>query len=366
MMLACGEGWQTGLRQSRVARSGLCGDSSNARFALTALTGDYVMGRESYHRMEDERLCRQEQALSKYCQSLESIICCVLTMSSRALRKLQREREEQEQANIESAESSELETVSRPVQNVFQTLNADQDEEDDTSDTAAEDEQGNMHMQEGSSQAAETLPAHPLKGQKKSKKKKKKSKAKVQNTQKKFKNEADIDEIDEALESLAVKQNGTVKSQGEVSTAQANSQLYSLLAVEAKHLIAVNEMKRLFGNVVLENSEEGAASPRRRGRGAQNLDLGTALTARHSPVSKGQGLKGLPLKRNPLVQGKEEWPQAASGGLGMELVEKMEDGTTEYRFTHSGLYPGLQREFEACVASMDPQRLVNMLIFNRE
>ena len=77
------------------------------------------------------------------------------------------------------------------------------------------------------------------------------------------------------------------------------------------------------------------------------------------------GLKGLALKRNPLIMGKEEWPQATSGGLGMELVEKMEDGTIEYRFVHNTIYQDVQRQFETCVASMDPQRMISMLQFHR-
>ena len=143
---------------------------------------------------------------------------------------------------------------------------------------------------------------------------------------------------------------------------EANNQLFRLLAVEAKHLNARNEMKRLFGNVVTENESDGNPGPRRRGRGPQTVDLGGALAARNSPVSRGQGLRGLALKRNPLIMGKEEWPQATSGGLGMEMVGKLEDDTVEYRFVHSSIYQGTQREFESCVASMDPQRLIKMLM----
>ena len=128
-----------------------------------------------------------------------------------------------------------------------------------------------------------------------------------------------MDEIDLALKSLST----TSKDGAEVPLAatidEANLQLYRLLAVESKHLNALNEMKRLFGNVVLENEDEAGAAvgpPRRRGR-VQNLDLGGALAGRHSPASRGQGLAGLALRRNPFILGKEEWPKATSGGLGM-------------------------------------------------
>ena len=291
-------------------------------------------------------------------------------MSSRALRKLQREREEQEQAKTLEAESSGSDgapspVTSRPALNAFQMLNEDHEsDEENHMDSADETNEGHVESREAGAEVNEVA-IQTYTPKRKSKKKKKKGKGKLAENKNGKEGESELDEIDQALHSLAVKEYNNGVGQVAPAVNEANAQLHRLLAVEAKHLVAINEMKRLFGNVVLETNEDDADSPRRRGRGPQNLDLGTALTARHSPVSKGQGLKGLTLKRNPLMMGKEEWPQATSGGLGMELVERAEDGTIEYRFTHSSLYQGLQREFEACVASMDPQRLITMLMFNR-
>ncbi|KAL9126969.1 MAG: hypothetical protein Q9217_004075 [Psora testacea] len=292
-------------------------------------------------------------------------------MSSRALRKLQRDQEEQEQlAALKQKDEDESEDDNRvppsgPL-NAFEMLNGD------------DGEGGVVTLESGGKSDSETeankVNANEIKStspkSKKTKKKKSKNKGKAvePNVSKPRKNRAmgssmRLDEIDLALKSLSTSsRDDSTKSVG-VILDEGNALLY-LLAVESKHLNALTEMKRLFGNVVMENEEDSPAVPRRRTRAPQQVDLGGALTARNSPVSRGQGLKGLALKRNCLIMGKEEWPQATSGGLGMELLEKMEDGTVEYRFIHNSIYQDVQRQFESCVESMDPQRMIAMLQFN--
>ena len=282
-------------------------------------------------------------------------------MSTRALRKLQRQRQGNGQAQATSESDGYESPAPAKSLNAFQMLNAGGEEVDDDGSDHENDEVGSDSF----AQKLQDSQSHPVKS-KKVKKKKKKGKDKAAESGQTAEPEAQLDEIDLALQSLSAKDKQATNANTGPTVDEANAQLYRLLAIEAKHLNALNEMKRLFGNVVLEGNEEESGSQRRRGRGPRQVDLGGALTARNSPVSKGQGLKGLALKRNPFIVGKEEWPQATSGGLGMELVEKMEDGTTEYRFVHTSLYQGVQREFESCVASMDPQRLITMLIFNRK
>lgn len=48
----------------------------------------------------------------------------------------------------------------------------------------------------------------------------------------------------------------------------------------------------------------------------------------------------------------------------MEVVEKREDGSVEYRFLHTAPYQSIQQQFETCVAAMDPERMVQLLHFN--
>ncbi|KAG8527939.1 uncharacterized protein KY384_006855 [Bacidia gigantensis] len=295
-------------------------------------------------------------------------------MSSRALRKLQREQEERRNAQLldEQEEDSASEYAENPTAkplNAFDMLITSEEEEEDHDAGGVDlDSQG---VENPTSEILKQQDEHTSKskGQKKKRKGKKKVKTAEQDKVKSEKGrvdgqESELDEIDKALQSLSTQGAADATTSVNALIDESNAHLCRLLAVEAKHLNALNEMKRLFGNVVLENDTEATPGQRRRGRGPQTVDLGGALAARNSPVSRGQGLKGLALKRNPLMMGKEEWPQATSGGLGMELVEKLEDGTVEYAFVHSNIYQGTQREFEACVASMDPQRLINMLMFH--
>ena len=272
-------------------------------------------------------------------------------------RQLQYVKEQEEENN----DASEEEQDPPPkVLNAFEMLNAG----DSGERTEPEDDESEELP---SSAKAEQVvaPVSSASKQKKSKKKRKNKKATpLANTSSAA--DTQLDEIDLALKSLSTDSKGKPSAVAETTPLidPAHIQLHRLLAVESKHLNALSEMKRLFGNVVLENEDENPSTPRRRGRGPQQIDLGSALTARNSPVSRGQGMTGLSLRRNFLMQGKEEWPKAAGVGLGMELVEKLDDGTIEYRFIHNKPYQDLQRQFMSCVESMDPQRMISMLIYN--
>lgn len=308
----------------------------------------------------------------------EAAGCPSINMSSRALRKLQREQEQHNKLhalredNVPDDESEEEAPAGKAL-NAFDMLNQDE-AEDEANDSDVEDP-GDGEDAEMSTKNAQVEQSEKPRTKSKSKKKKNKRKGKApeqvnphaKGGQAAAKQQG-LDEIDIALKSLST----TSKDGTDVPLAakidEANLQLYRLLAVESKHLNALNEMKRLFGNVVLENEDEAGAAagpPRRRGR-VQNLDLGGALAGRHSPASRGQGLAGLALRRNPFILGKEEWPKATSGGLGMELVEKLEDGTIEFRFVHNTMYQDVQRQFQTCVESLDPQRMIQLLQYNRK
>lgn len=301
-------------------------------------------------------------------------------MSSRALRKLQKEREQQTQLDIvdqhdaEGGESGEDDLPGPKARNAFDMLNEGGEEEGSEAE-AKSDHDSEAHNTDSDMVQHKDKSVPPERVNAKTKTKKKKNKKKGKSTEQAgasakgsaARDKSQLDEIDLALESLSTKPTDDLIDPLEstrMAFEEANLYLYSLLAVESKHLNALNEMKRLFGSVVTENEEEAAGTPRRRGRGAQQLDLGGALAGRNSPASRGQGLAGLALRRNPFILGKEEWPKATSGGLGMELVEKMTDGTIEYRFVHNTIYQDVQRQFETCVESLDPQRIISLLQYN--
>ena len=301
-------------------------------------------------------------------------------MSSRALRKLQREREEKNQLDAVKEDNapndeSEDEAPVGKVLNAFDMLNQDEDEDKDEVNDSDINHPENGKESDALANSPQIGPSEKAKSKSKSKKKKNKKKGNAPEQRvapdkdaKARGKEPQLDEIDLALKSLSTASKEGTNVPLATKIDEANLQLCRLLAVESKHLNALNEMKRLFGNVVLENDDEAGAAagpPRRRGR-VQNLDLGGALAGRHSPASRGQGLAGLALRRNPFILGKEEWPKATSGGLGMELVEKFEDSTVEFCFTHNTIYQDVQRQFQTCVESMDPQRMIGLLQYNRK
>lgn len=289
-------------------------------------------------------------------------------MSSRALRKLQKEQELQRSAaqapqDVDSGSDRDLQmSPASKKMNTFDMLNTDEGAEE--YQPMSEDETADVKEPVIVTQSANTK----TKKSKKKKGKKKKVDAKSSNIAQ-FEHVdgaegAQLDEIDLALRSLSIQTASQPKLAADTIIYESTQQLYRLLAVESKHLNALSEMKRLFGNVVLEAEDDPRAQGRRRGRGPRGLDLSAALAARNNPSSQGQGLSGSMLRRNFLIQGKEEWPKATGGGLGMELVEQMDDGTIEYRFVHNNVYQDVQRQFESCVQSMDPQRMISLLVWN--
>ena len=298
-------------------------------------------------------------------------------MSSRALRRLQREQEEKarlEKQQEEEEEGEEDDESEGPVQtskpNAFSFLNAAEEEEEESdADGETEPSAAAKQAQENPEEDGQSEPRRNEKetvkrsARKKAKKKKKSAHAKPDQAVRpaeEAKGDSNLDEIDAALKSLKTHDRGQAAGLQEARPDQSLTAFYELLAVDGRHLNALNEMKKLFGNTVMA-SESPDTAGRRRGRGAQALDLGAALAGRNNPVSRGQGLSGLALRRNVFVPGKEEWPKATSGGLGMELVERAWDFTVEYRYVHSRLYFDVQREFLRCVESMDPQNMIVLL-----
>ncbi|KAL1886147.1 hypothetical protein Plec18167_000076 [Paecilomyces lecythidis] len=294
-------------------------------------------------------------------------------MSTRALRKLQKQREQEAQRAVlqedeEQAESSEDEVdrqPSKPKFNAFDLLNAGGDEDEESDEAPHEIAPPPSEPKPASSPA--TAP------KKKNKKKKSKKKAsKPTEDSRPETDDAELDEIDKALKELSAGQ-GPSAAANESAVNLENSQKTpfpktadELLSIEPKFLNAVNEMRKLFGNVALESFDQpaGTGTGRRRDRNREMVDLGRALTGAYSPASRGQSLAGVALRRNVLMQGKDEWPRAPSGGLGMEVVEKLPNGATVYKILHNPSYEDVQRQFDMCVESMDPQRLIHLLQYN--
>ncbi|EME84985.1 uncharacterized protein MYCFIDRAFT_214915 [Pseudocercospora fijiensis CIRAD86] len=288
-------------------------------------------------------------------------------MSSRALRKAQREKEEQERLKQleqkahaleeEEDEEDEREAV-KSKKSAFAML---REEEDEAEEDEEDDEAGAPIPEEPVATTAHKSPA------KKKKKKKKKAKA---GTDRRGQDTDDVDEIDAALKSLST--NGKAADSGKTAAGvnPAVEEANRLLSIDTNNLHAANEMKRLFGRAALEQDHDDQQVPagavggnRRQQRRVQHVGLAQALRGQRVDGRSG-GLAAMALRRNIFIQGKEEWPVATGGGLGMEVEEKRADGTVLYKFVHNSAYQDVQSQFESCVASMDPNRLIVLLQHN--
>lgn len=293
-------------------------------------------------------------------------------MSSRALRKMQKHQELLQQHN-DSNEEDESEVENPPKQqalNTFDMLVGTSDAQDDEAESADLSDRDDAHTEATKDHNIKPSSSTRAK-QNKARKRKKKSKPEKDGSTGKthLGNKGKQVEIDPALKTTDMDMRDGSDDPISVTIKETHLDVCELLGVNSKQLNALNEMKRLFGNVVLEADGEGSNSPghgRRRGRVPQHLDLGEAFAGRHSPVSNGHGLAGLALRRNVFMAGKEEWPKATSGGLGMEVFKTRANGITEYCFVHSTTYQDTQSQFATCVESMDPQRMIQMLHFNRK
>jgi len=292
-------------------------------------------------------------------------------MSTRALRKAQKELEErQHREELAQQEESEDDDVAPPVQkpSLFALLGeTEQDDEE-------EEEEDNDHLLVDDEPESKPKPvsSQPKPG-KRNKKKKKKGKGKAksvspapQKSQMSSKMlSSGMDEIDAALLALDIRPgSGEEGNQQGHQISEELQQLCAVLAVDAQHLQPANEMRKLFGRAAVQGLNREDEGGRRRGRGHPQGGVAGAVAGRNAPGSR-HG-PSLALRKNIFMQGKEEWPRATTGGLGMEVVSKNTDGTVEYRFVHNKEYQNVQGQFEVCVASMDPDRMVHLLQFNRK
>ncbi|EDU47216.1 Transcription factor [Pyrenophora tritici-repentis] len=290
-------------------------------------------------------------------------------MSSRALRRAQKELEEkqiqerlaQDQEDEEESEPEEApNTKAKP--SLFALLGDSGGVEDEDED---EDEpQGDRGPSADASDDHAHVTSKPSKKSKKKKKKaKNKGKEKATDTAESAavaKGRSDLDEIDQALLALNLSARGqavTGSDEQDAAVSEEKKQLFSVLSVESPNLHDANEMKKLFGRATLQNTEDEG-----RNRRGQQGGIAAAIAGRNGPGAR--NLASLGLRRNIFIQGKEEWPRATSGGLGMEIVEKRADGSVEYKFVHNRMYQDVQRQFQLCVASMDPERMVQLLHHN--
>ncbi|KAB8542146.1 hypothetical protein FH972_025609 [Carpinus fangiana] len=173
-----------------------------------------------------------------------------------------------------------------------------------------------------------------------------------------------VDDIDAALKALST---GKDKDGSDTQIARADPdmlRLCELLVVDTQHLQVSNEMRRLFGRAAFDAEREEAAD--QAARSAQPSEAGgygiaEAIKGRNS--YGGPGISQVILRRNPFVKAREDWPRATANGLSMDIIERRPGGIIEFSFKHNKEYQSAQREFDACVLSMDPSLMIKLLLY---
>ncbi len=323
-------------------------------------------------------------------------------MSTRALRKLQREQEQERQLAAVIAEGEEEETAGSDEEqsipslartkvkmkrknklNAYQMLEQGDEDEDVVPETSSDKDSVRPEANETS--GISTPQSTKARSKKKKKKRQPKDKGKERDSSAHRKVEAEevkkntneVDEIDRALQELDMRKGLAATQQDKDQNLQVQDtdtswekEISKLLAVDSKNLNPTNEMKSLFGSIALERTTHDQGRPDEEGR----VDLETALRGRHSPASRGKELGTLAKRRNIFIQGQENWPLAASGGLGMEVPKGLEDNDSRldsiggfgkhYEIVHNSSYQDTQLQFRQAVESMSAEAMIHLLIYN--
>ena len=304
-------------------------------------------------------------------------------MSSRALRRLQREQEERAQLEAQTAneaqkpeeEEAEAEDEDDPGQkappNAFGLLGGQADDVEETS----EDEIIQNDSTDVRQHQTNRTTTHASRPKKKKKKAKKKPSAVHTNDRSAEvsdhgTNATKDDEIDRALTELAAKKQPVEQGSDDegLSTKEVQDRTFmlqavKLLSIDQKNLNPVNEMRSLFGNIVLQDSSRDAITSQGADQ-AHRVDLRTALTGRYSRASKGKELGALAKRKNCLMEGQTNWPLASSGGLSMEFHHNIESYVKTFSIEHSRIYKDTQTQFRLCVESMQPENMISLLALN--
>lgn len=287
-------------------------------------------------------------------------------MSSRQLKKLQKQKELLRLQNLADEDASSEDEIAppKPRASAFAGFAALGD--DDQSDS---DNQDN-HEDEEEEQEVEATPAEPLptpaKKSKKSKKKKKAKKTAATTEQATDSVEDGEDEIDRALKELNIQRTSQQAGQQDAQT-MYDVQLARLLSISFDHLKVINELRAMFGQETIDSvrnqDEADTRDERRRNRRGGprqiQMDMETFLKGR-----PGEKIPDVVLRKNPFMQGKEDWPKASAGGLKMEAVTDERVEPTEYRFCHDKAYGMLEVQFYSLVDMMDPMRIVHFVHAN--
>ncbi|KAL3700030.1 hypothetical protein R1sor_018052 [Riccia sorocarpa] len=204
-----------------------------------------------------------------------------------------------------------------------------------------EDESQRQSDQQNVSCAASTSASESVKARKKKNKSKKKGKQQQQSSSDEKIHGADVESVDQLLSMLGERNDEASSSTRDGSSAgRRMPDAYDKhLGADMKHLRAEDELRRIFGSKVINSVESGF---QRRRQGA----------------SRRTG-RGMPWRRSVLVVPMEHWARW-DGGISMECTE-VKDGRQYFRYGYSSSYAEVQKKFELCVRSHNPNTIVALL-----
>jgi hypothetical protein len=268
-------------------------------------------------------------------------------MSLRSVKKILKQRGELDnlsRSNSElfpdGSESEEEDLIyekSESKQNIFDLLNEGDDDVEEEPEEEPEESKEEEQLKENIKSEVVSSPASNRKKNKKKKGKKgkgKKGKGKSnnnsnQNTDDEFggSNQDEFEDIDKTIQEINEKF-GKLTPSKEDSKPKIDNQEVKLFTCQYKMFDEDYETRRIFGSRI-------ANEDRKRNKRSY--------------------------KRNGLVIPKENWPMFDRIGLDMELLETKNDGTMEFKYTHSTKYQEIQRIFLDCVASYNPNNIAELL-----
>ncbi|KAG6546946.1 hypothetical protein Mapa_011562 [Marchantia paleacea] len=236
------------------------------------------------------------------------------------------------------SESDEDHAQESSVTNRFDLLGLQEDGEDDNEDENSE----RQSDQQSFAGSASTSASASVKAKRKKNKGKKKGKQQQQQPSLEEKSHgADVESVDQVLSRLADRNDEASSSTlGNDSAGRFAANAYNKhLGVDTKHLRAEDELRRIFGSKVINSVESG-------------------LQRRRQAVSRRTG-RGMPLRKSLLVVPMGHWARW-DGGMSMECTE-VKDGHQYFRYRYSSSYAEVQKKFEVCVRSHNPNTIIALL-----
>ncbi|KAL2651790.1 hypothetical protein R1flu_019918 [Riccia fluitans] len=206
-----------------------------------------------------------------------------------------------------------------------------------------EDENQRQSDQQSVTGFASTSASESVKPRRKKNKGKKKGKQQPATSDGKTR-DADVESVDQLFSRLSERNDEASSSMLDGSSAgRYLLDAYNKhLGVDIKRLRAEDELRRIFGSKVINSVKSGSSGFQRRRQAALRR------TGR-----------GMPWRRSVLVVPMEHWARW-DGGISMECTE-VKDGCQYFRYKYSASYAEVQKKFEQCVRSHNPNTIVALL-----